>query len=102
MSLLKPAIFVTLLGTSQAVSANEARDLGHLLAAESFCELSYDQEAVQGWIDANVDPSNLSFPGDLSSYREVAVYSLEDLAGSAKTAHCHAIQRTARHLGFIK
>ncbi|MEL6694179.1 MAG: hypothetical protein AAFQ12_14280 [Pseudomonadota bacterium] len=78
-----------------------AKDLASILAAESYCGLSYDPEAISALIAERVDPSVVSFAGNLDSHiwRE----SLnEDPSAGMKIARCAAVEQTARHFGFIE
>ncbi|WP_413874125.1 hypothetical protein [Albidovulum sp.] len=79
-----------------------ALDLGTLLAAEQKCGLTYDQVAIEAFIDAKVDPGNMSFASDLSMMTSGAKMQLVQMDGSAITAHCRAVSRSAKHFGFIK
>ena len=83
-------------------SVRIATNLGTLLAAEEFCGLSYDQEAIGNWIDENTDPADMGFSSTLNMMTGGSAFELEDMSESSKTAHCRSIERTARHFGFIK
>lgn len=79
-----------------------ARDLGMILASEEPCELSYDTEAVTGFIDDNVPPDALGFSTDLQRMTAGQAYQIEDQTPSARAAHCRAVENAARHHGFIE
>ena len=83
-------------------SLEQARNLGSVLAAEEFCGLAYDQDAIGGWIDENTDPSDMGFASTLRLMTDGAAYDLRDMSDSSRTAHCRAIERTARHYGFVE
>ncbi len=90
------------LAAQSMASMQKAQDLGTLLAAEDFCGLTYDQDAVGRWIDENTDPADMGFSGTLTMMTEGSAFMLGDMSASGKTAHCRSIERTARHYGFIK
>jgi hypothetical protein len=79
-----------------------AQELGSMLASESMCGLSYDQSGIAQWIDANVPDDAIGFAASLSTMTQGQGMIYQDMTASAKTAHCAAIEQTARHLGFIK
>ncbi len=83
-------------------SMMKAQDLGSVLASETFCGLSYDQDAIATWIDANTDPADMGFAASLETMTMGAAYNLKDMSPSGKTAHCRSITRTAQHYGFIQ
>lgn len=82
-------------------SMRAAKDLGALLAAEEFCGLSYSQDAINHWIDENVDPADMSFTNKLNMMTGGAAFNLKGISESSKTAHCRSIERTAQHFGFV-
>lgn len=82
-------------------SMSAASNLGSILAAESFCGLRYDQTAITNWIDQNTRPDDMSFASMLSMMTDGATYELQSMGQSQRTAHCHSVERTARHYGFI-
>lgn len=80
----------------------KATELGAVLAAEEMCGLSYDQGAIRAWINANIPVDAMDFPSTLSMMVEGSKYQNGSLSASSKTAHCAAIEQTARHYGFVK
>ena len=78
-----------------------ATNLGTILAAESFCGFQYQHSAITGWIDQNIRPDDMSFPDLLSVVTDGAVYELQNMGQSQRVAHCHSVERIARHYGFI-
>lgn len=82
-------------------SMQKAQELGTILAAEEFCQLSYDQDAIGKWIDENTDPADMGFSSTLNLMTEGSAFQLRDMSESSKTAHCRSIERTARHYGFV-
>jgi len=105
---LKSLCAVTLILVAPSMSAAQsmssmtaAVNLGSVLAAESFCGLTYDQDAISAWIDTNTDPGDMGFASSLSMMTDGASYELQGMSDSSRTAHCRSIERTARHYGFI-
>lgn len=78
-----------------------AENLGNLLASEDMCGLSYDHDAIDAYVDANVDHTDMGFAGNLTSFIAMADMMLGDHSETARRAHCRAIEGTARHHGFI-
>lgn len=78
-----------------------ANNLGTLLAAQSPCGLTYDQTAVNAWIDANVPADDMEFASKLELVTSVRGRKFNDMTETARAAQCHAATRTARHFGFI-
>ncbi|MFN4058183.1 MAG: hypothetical protein ACK4HW_08380 [Roseinatronobacter sp.] len=83
-------------------SMQKASNLGTVIASEQQCGLSFDQDAIEAWIDENTDPSDMSFAGNLQMMIQGSQYNTGSLSGSALTAHCRAVERTSRHFGFIQ
>lgn len=82
-------------------NARIASDLGTLLGSESLCELSFDHDAIDAYIDANVDHSDMGFASSLTGQIALAEFTQSDMSDSARRAHCRAIAATARQHGFI-
>lgn len=78
-----------------------ALKLGDLIASEQTCGLSYDPDAVNAFIDQNVAADDIGFPDTLGMTTRSAARKQKDLAGIAKSAHCHAVERIAREHKFI-
>lgn len=76
-------------------------DLGSLLASEEYCGLNYNQDAIDDFIQENVDPNDLSFPTHLNTAIIGHKYTIEQQTASMKTAHCSAISSSANHYGFL-
>lgn len=77
-----------------------AHSLGQVLASEKPCGLSFDQAAIEAFIDKNVDPSDMQFSGTLTVMTGGAEYEIQQMSTSQKTAHCRQIQRVAKSYGF--
>lgn len=83
-------------------SMEKAQDLGSLLGSEAFCGLTFNQDAVVEWIDANTDPADMGFASALQMMTDGSKFNLEGMSATAKSAHCRAVERTAKHYGFIQ
>lgn len=106
--MLKATIFATsLLWSGAAVAQSDlelmqtAENLGTLLASEGMCDLAYNQNSIEAFIDENVPTSRMEFPSNLKSAVMLAEFSLSDITESEKTAHCRAVENAARHYRFI-
>lgn len=82
-------------------SMQMATELGSILGAERVCRLSFDQAAIERWIDQNVDASDMGFPSTLSLMIQGGEFQAQSMQGNALAAHCRSVERTARHFGFI-
>lgn len=106
--MLRFALMTALLAAPASASAQNyqsmqmATDLGGILGSEQACRLSFDQAAIERWIDQNVDPSDMSFPSTLAMMTQGAEFQIQSMQGSALAAHCRSVERTARHFGFIQ
>lgn len=78
-----------------------AYNLGQMLAAESYCGMTYNQAAIAAFIDERVDPREMRFLGMLQTMTAGAEMNLRDATASQKTAHCRAAELMAREAGFI-
>jgi hypothetical protein len=79
-----------------------ATDLGNLLGSEKFCDLQYDQGAIQKFIESRVKENDMEFTSLLTTMTEAAKLENSDMSPSAKTAHCTQTARVARSYGFIQ
>lgn len=80
----------------------KAQELGSILGSEEACGFSFDQAAIRAWIDANTDPADMGFASSLTMMTDGAALNLSGQSQSTLTAHCRAVERTARHFGFLK
>lgn len=78
-----------------------ANELGTVLASEEMCALSFDQAAIERWIEARVDADDMSFATNLNMMIQGTRYQFSGMSQSAKTAHCSQVRRVARANGFI-
>lgn len=85
---------------SDADRMRTAIALGSVLAAEEFCGLHYNHDAVAAHIEKTVPADDMAFAGMLQTMTSGAGYELEDMSGSQKAAHCAQIRRVAKSYGF--
>jgi hypothetical protein len=78
-----------------------ARDLGLLLASEKYCEVKYQQEAIDKFVERTVDANDLSFTRKLNAAIRISGVAISDLTTSQKTAHCKSIIRSAQAYEFL-
>ncbi|WP_057466090.1 hypothetical protein, partial [Pseudovibrio sp. POLY-S9] len=69
--------------------------------SEEACELTYNQEAIAKFIEANVSPADMEFAGDLDMVTENKKDDLYESSASKIATHCIQIKRTAKHYGLI-
>ncbi|TNV17859.1 signal recognition particle [Ochrobactrum teleogrylli] len=77
-----------------------ASGLGSVLAAEEPCGLSFDQGAIEKFINAKVPADNLNFAGTLNMMVSGAKLELDGMSASQKTANCTQVKRVAKSYGF--
>lgn len=82
-------------------SMTTAMELGSVLASEEACSLTFDQAAIERFIEGNVAPDDMGFASTLQMMTEGTRYQIGSMSISAKTAHCSQIRRVARANGFI-
>ena len=97
-----------LLFSSQAMAwsdvdrIREAQALGNLLASEDFCNITYNQTAIETYIDSAVPDNDMQFPSMLTLMTDSAKFNFEDMSPSQKTAHCAQIKRVAKAHDFLQ
>lgn len=82
-------------------SSEVASQLGTVIASEEFCDLKYNQDAVQKFIEQNVKADDMEFPENLAMAIRVRLSDNSDISSSAKTAHCAQIRRIAKSYDFV-
>ena len=87
--------------TAQLDTMRKVSEISGLLGSEKICGLTYDQSAIEKWIDDNAPADQMDFAGQVNLQTQGAAYILKDQTPSARTAHCAAIRKTAKHFGFI-
>jgi hypothetical protein len=98
---------ILLLTTASAVAAGDlkrmqlASSLGDLLASEKPCGLSYDQAAIDKFIDANVPAGDMEFTSTLTMMTEGQKAQIGEMSKSELHAHCRQIGRVAKHYHFV-
>ena len=98
---------VTACGVASTVAAEQqtfvtASQLGNMLASESFCGLSYDQDAIAGYISSMVPDTDMGFNGTMSMMITGIKTDFPKMSASEKTAHCAQTARVAKRYKFIK
>lgn len=78
-----------------------ASDLGTILGSEQFCGLHLDQAGVSAWVKQNVPPGRMDFQGQLQVMTMGQKAFNDQMSAAAKTAHCAAVEQSARQAGLI-
>lgn len=80
------------------------RDMANVIAAESFCNVKYDMQAVSDYIAKKIPADDLAFGNDIrrEAYNTKMALAESLKEGSARTIYCTAQIRAAHHLGFVK
>ncbi|MFS8181373.1 signal recognition particle [Pseudovibrio denitrificans] len=100
--ILAAAATLILTSASQAEDSWEiAENLGILLGSEEACDLSFKQEPIEKFIEANVSPGDMDFVGDLDMIVENTETDMREMSTKKIARHCIQIKRTAKHYGFI-
>lgn len=105
------SVIIVLVGITQAsaeMTEKERnqflRDMANVVAAESFCHLSYDMQAISDYISNKIPATDMAFGDDIRhevfNTKMVLAESLKE--DSARTIYCTAQIRVAHQLGFIK
>ena len=78
-----------------------ATELGNVLASEKFCNLHYDQAAIEAFIESQVPDNDMSFNSYLTTMIQGAEFQMRSMSASQKTAHCAQTRRVAKSYGFL-
>lgn len=78
-----------------------ATQLGSVLAAERFCDMSYNQDSIGAYIEANIPADDMGFAPMLDTMIGGATFEQKSMEQSQKTAHCTQMRRVAKSFGFI-
>lgn len=97
------AVAVALAAPAGAQSARELRDtLSIIFASEEPCGFTYSHDAIADWVDQHVDPSDMRHSTGVAPYVSIHTDRINSQGQSERVAHCRAVERTARHYGFIE
>ena len=83
-----------------ATDPNLALKLGSVIGSEEFCGLSYDQEAIEAFIEKNVAANDMEFAPTLNTMVGGGEVENREMSPSEKTAHCTQTRRVAKSFGF--
>lgn len=88
---------------SAQLSTYEMREeLATVVAAEEYCGLTYDQEAIFAYVEANAPTDDIYFATDLRLAIEIEVSRLSEMMDLTKNTHCRAVETVAGQRGFLK
>lgn len=105
---LSAALVAALVAFSGAANAQGndsfqiALELGTVLGSEAACGLSYDQAAIEAFIDDRIAADDMSFPSTLNTMTGGTEFEIAEMSPSSKTAHCRQIRRIAESYGFVE
>ena len=71
-----------------------------VLASETVCGLTFDQEAVAAYVASNVAADDLEFPGQLRNAVQFNQNTAGTMTASQTTALCAQISSLAETYGF--
>jgi hypothetical protein len=83
-------------------SLDIARELGTVIGSEEACGLTYDQQAIERFINEHIKACDMSFPSMLHMMTMGTKYEIRSMSESSLTAHCAQIRRIAEEYGFTK
>ncbi len=99
---------LSLLFVSEAVAGKPvspivlSQNLGDLLGSEEFCGLTFDQAAIEKFIEDNVSADDMQFAGSVQLYANMKREVVSKLSASQQTVQCVQVKRVAKEYGFIK
>ncbi len=79
-----------------------AEQLGAVMAAEEPCSLTYDPDAIRGFIEKHVKADDMDFASRLNMETKYGIISIGNMTESSKLAYCTQEARVAKSFGFIK
>jgi len=97
-------VFISIILASSLAKADSftiANELGNLLASETYCNLQYNAEAIEKFVNEKVPEDDLSFAGTLQTMTIGNKVQLNEISSSGKIAHCLQTKRVAKSYGFI-
>lgn len=106
---MRPVVVSLLAAFASSASAQSevelyelAQGLGMVIGLEERCGLSYDQAAIDRFVDERVPPQDLGFLGLLSSMITVTEHGASDQSESELRVRCRAVENSARAFGFVE
>jgi hypothetical protein len=78
-----------------------AYELGDVIGSERGCNLSFDQAAIERFIEANAPSGDMGFMSDMNGAADLMADKFAEFTASQKTAHCAQVRRVAKANGFI-
>jgi hypothetical protein len=98
------AILIAILCSSgslaNADSFSTTEKIAKVIAAEEFCSLKHNHNAIQAWIENNVPADDMAFPENLNFALSLAKDDQSSPSETAKTAYCRQISQIAKHYSF--
>lgn len=79
-----------------------ALNLATLIAAENFCDLTFDQDAIGAWIDKHVAADDMVFARRFRLFVSGKQSEQKSIGAAEKAAYCRQVERSAKANGFIK
>lgn len=76
--------------------------LADLIASEKMCGQNFDEDAINGWIDANIPPRDEKFQAVLNASIAARKNTYEAKSLQELAKQCVAVIETATALGFVK
>jgi hypothetical protein len=77
--------------------------LGMVLGSETACGLTYDQDAIEAFINKQpIGENDPQFVSDLAIMSRAASRDIEEMSKGVLAAHCTQTRRVAKQNGFIK
>lgn len=94
--------FAMILSPAKAAdSMVTAMNLGSVIASEQPCGLTFDQAAIERYIEKNVKADDIGFPSSLHLMTEGQGAQIGDMSPTSLRAHCTQIRRIAKSYKFI-
>lgn len=96
------AALVTLSSIACADSYTVAKQLGSVLAAEKFCEMTFNTDAISTFITNKVAADDMDFTSNIDLVIFGAKDDQEKMGTTQKIVHCTQMKRVAKHLNFTE
>ncbi|TPQ53004.1 signal recognition particle [Prosthecomicrobium hirschii] len=101
--LLAATFMLTRVGPAAADDPLEvAQGLGRVIAAETFCGLTFDRSAIEAFVEKRVPATAMGFISDLDTSIWAAERDFAEAGPSTKAAICAHARRFAKAHGFIR
>ena len=99
-----PLILVIEIATypANATDLGMVQKVASVLAAEEFCGMKYDQDAIRAFVEKNIKSDDIEFASMLGLITSGTRMQNEQMSESEKTAHCTQMRQVRKSLWFCQ